>query len=55
MGTRLKVALVLAIALIGVIVWQVSQQREPVYKGKRLSEWLKALCGRGSGSRWQSD
>jgi hypothetical protein len=37
--TALAVGLV---ALIGVFVWQVSQQREPVYNGKRLSEWLKA-------------
>jgi hypothetical protein len=29
------------VALVGVIVWRVSQQREPAYQGKPLSEWLK--------------
>jgi HEAT repeat protein len=44
MGKRVKIALaVLAVTLVGMIVWQVRQvrqQREPVYQGKPLSEWL---------------
>jgi hypothetical protein len=37
---RFKIALaVLAVALVGVIVWQVSQPREPVYQGKTLTFW----------------
>jgi HEAT repeat protein len=44
MGKRVKVALVvLTVALVGAIVWQVAQPREPVYQGKLLSEWLKYL------------
>ena len=44
MQKRLKVALlVMAVALVGVILWQVAQpdETEPVYQGKPLSEWLK--------------
>ncbi len=31
---------VLLVAMVGVIVWQVLGDREPVYQGKRLSDWL---------------
>lgn len=42
---RVKIVLaVVAVALIGVIVWAVaSGEREPVYHGKRLSEWLQRV------------
>src|ERR1035437_1043795 len=49
MGTRVKIALaVLAVALVGVIVWQ-TWPREPVYEGKPLSFWLKGYTPRGLG------
>ncbi len=34
-------------ALAGVILWQVSPPREPVYEGKPLSSWLKAYATPG--------
>jgi hypothetical protein len=41
MRKRVKIALaVLLVAAIGVIAWQVMRLREPVYQGKRLSQWL---------------
>jgi HEAT repeat protein len=41
MRKRFQFALtVLLIALSGVIAWQELRLREPVYQGKRLSEWL---------------
>jgi HEAT repeat protein len=45
MGKRVYIALALfTVALVGVIVWQAGQQREPVYQGKPLSEWLKTYA-----------
>ncbi len=42
MRKRVQVALaMLVVALVGVIVWQVLREREPVYQGKRLSVWLE--------------
>ena len=39
---RVKIAIaIVALALIGVIVWQVARQREPVYKGRTLTSWLR--------------
>jgi hypothetical protein len=39
---RIKIAIALVLlALAGVIVWQAWPSPEPVYKGKRLSEWLR--------------
>ena len=39
----MKIALaVVFVAVVGVIVWQASQQREPVYEGRTLSAWIKA-------------
>ena len=46
MGTRVKIVLVvLAVALVGVIVWRVAQtrEREPVYNGRTLTSWLQDL------------
>ena len=43
MRKRVQVALALVlVALISVVVWQLlrSQEREPVYQGKRLRVWL---------------
>ena len=41
MRKRFQFALaVLLIALSGVIAWQLLREREPVYRGKRLSVWL---------------
>ena len=52
MGKPGKIVLVvLAAALASLIVWQVAQPPgEPVYKGKRLSEWLPYDVGGGG---WQ--
>jgi HEAT repeat protein len=53
---RLKIALVvLAVALVGLILWQVVRQREPVYAGTNLSTWLKALYIpiSSSSDRWE--
>ena len=45
MGKRARVMLavvaVLAVALVGVIVWQAWPPNEPVYQGKPLSFWMK--------------
>ena len=45
MGKRLKIAVaVLVVALVGVTAWRVTQPQdepEPVYQGKKLSEWMK--------------
>jgi len=52
MGKRLEIAIaVLAVALVGVIGWQVAQptQPEPLYEGKTLSAWLKASEKQKSG------
>jgi hypothetical protein len=35
---------VLAVALVGVIVWQVAQRHDPVYQGKPLSSFIKAYA-----------
>jgi HEAT repeat protein len=47
MGKRVKIALVvLAVALLGVIARQLAQppdEPEPVYQGKKLSEWMTAV------------
>jgi hypothetical protein len=45
MGKRVYIGLaVVALALIGVIVWRVTQPPdEPVYRGKPLSEWLDTI------------
>jgi hypothetical protein len=43
-AVRKRVQIVLAVvvvAVVGVIVWQVLREREPVYQGKRLSQWAK--------------
>jgi len=43
---RVKIALaVLAVALVGAIAWQIAQSRapDPVYKSRKLSEWLKDM------------
>src|SRR6476469_7235267 len=39
---RVALAIVL-VAVVGVAAWQWSQPREPVYQGKRLSYWLRAM------------
>jgi HEAT repeat protein len=50
MGKRAKVVLaLLAVALVGVIVWQTWRPHEPVYEGKPLSFWLKGYTPRGLG------
>jgi HEAT repeat protein len=41
MGKRVKIALAVVFALVGVFVWRMAQPSEPVYKGKTLSKWLK--------------
>jgi Tfp pilus assembly protein PilV len=44
MRKRVQIAFaVFAVALLGVIAWQVLRQREPVYQGKVLSSWLEDL------------
>ena len=32
---------ILLIAVLGGLFWQATRQREPVYKGRRLSVWMK--------------
>ncbi len=50
MRKLVPIALALVVlALVGVGVWAALQQREPVYRGKRLSGWLSARDN-GSGS-----
>ena len=47
MGKRGNIVLVVvAIALVGVIVWQLAQPRdpEPAYKGKSLRAWLETYA-----------
>ena len=47
---------VVAVALVGVIVWQaLSCEREPVYQGKRLSEWLKTYMTANLNQRIQAE
>ena len=42
MRKRVQIALVvLPVAIVGVIAWQMLRVREPVYGGKRLSDWLE--------------
>jgi HEAT repeat protein len=52
MGKRVYIALAaFTIALVSVFVWLAWQQREPVYQGKPLSEWLslpKIETGKGA-------
>jgi HEAT repeats/HEAT repeat len=51
MGKRVYITLaVLAVALVGVIVWQAwpPGEPEPVYQGKPLSSWLKAFATTGT-------
>jgi len=41
MRKRVQIALaVLLVAIVGMVVWQVLREREPVYQGKRLTVWL---------------
>jgi HEAT repeat protein len=48
MPKRVQIALaVVLVALAGVMLWQVSPPREPVYEGKRLRRWLKAYATPG--------
>lgn len=45
MGKRAYVVMaVLAVALVGVSMWRAWQQREPVYKGRTLTSWLKDIA-----------
>ena len=49
MTKRVKIVLgILAVALVGMIVWQTTQPGEPVYQGKPLSGWLKAAATTGT-------
>lgn len=44
MGKRVQLVLAVAVlALIGVVAWQMLRPSEPVYQGKRLSNWLADL------------
>lgn len=45
MNKRLRFALViLVLAVVGLAAWSLLRSREPVYKGKRLSEWTELLA-----------
>jgi hypothetical protein len=54
---RVWIAIVLLfVALAGVIGWRVARPSdEPVYKGKRLSEWLGGYCGEGKTTPEEAD
>lgn len=42
MPKRVQIALaVLLVAIVGVMMWEVLREREPVYQGKSLSQWLE--------------
>jgi hypothetical protein len=42
MRIRVKIALALFfVSLVGLVLWQVVQQREPVYQGRTLTSWVK--------------
>ena len=56
MQKRLHIVLgVVLVMLASVIVWQVQHLREPVYKGRRLDDWLSAyrLQGTAGVETWQ--
>ena len=53
MGKRVYIALaVLAVALVGVTMWRVWQQREPVYKGRTLTSWLMRYWSTNNTEVW---
>jgi hypothetical protein len=53
MGKRAYIVLaVLAVALVGVTMWRVWQQREPVYKGRTLTSWLMRYWSTNNTEVW---
>ena len=48
---RITLAIGLAIPLLCFVLWQTFRSREPLYRGKKVSDWVEIYCRQGTNAR----